>query len=71
MKFCHKCGSRLLPKAKFCHRCGAPLLHREEPLLYRSSIAEAYYETVLKPIAEERLEEKIRHRESPTKPFEK
>ncbi len=71
MKFCHRCGSRLLPKARFCHRCGAPLPRREEPPLYRSPIAGAYYETVLKPVAEEKLEEKIRRRESPTKPFEK
>lgn len=70
MKFCNKCGTKLLfPNARFCHKCGTPLPRKEPP--YLSPIAETYYETIFKPMAEERLGGEIRRRETPTKPFEK
>lgn len=82
MAFCTKCGNKLLPNAKFCHRCGAtvkpvakpkPVAPPVAPSPYKSPIAETYYETVLRPAAEEKLAKhhtKIKHREAPTKPFE-
>jgi len=86
MAFCTKCGNQLLPSAKFCHRCGTTVKPAEKPKpvehtakltpptsAYKSPIAETYYETVLRPAAEEKLAKQpgVKHREASAKPFEK
>ena len=79
MPFCIKCGSKLLTNAKFCHRCGAAVKLIKKPATpfplsspYKSPIAETYYE-MLRLAVEEKLHPslRIKHREAPTKPFEK
>jgi DNA-directed RNA polymerase subunit M/transcription elongation factor TFIIS len=75
-KFCHKCGMAVKlatkpePAVPIKPKPAAPTV---APAPYRSPIAETYYETVLRPAAEEKLAKShgVKHRGASTKPFEK
>lgn len=77
-KFCHRCGVTVKPAEKPAAQPAAPIdkpkpITPPAPTPYRSPIAETYYETVLRPAAEEKLAKSpgVKHRGASTKPFEK
>lgn len=74
-KFCHRCGVTVKPIAMPKPTPAIkpkPVAPPAAPSPYKSPIAETYYETVLRPAAEEKLAKgpKIKRRGAPTKPFE-
>ena len=73
-KFCHRCGVTVVKPKPVAPVVGPkPAVQPVAPSPYKSPIAETYYETVLRPAAEEKLAKhpKVKHREAPTKPFER